>query len=117
MAVVVGDRLDKRDQVVAVDRTGSMMMRPSSSRTSTGWPSESRAAAMTEDGMRTAALLPHLLTTTRMMASACLWDAQTGGRTGRVNNVDTAASIRATEGSRRAPARHCDPYRIPHPIP
>jgi hypothetical protein len=39
-----------------------MMIRPPSSRTSTAWSTLSEAAAKTEAGIRTEALLPHFLT-------------------------------------------------------
>src|SRR5262245_36343358 len=47
----------------ALCRTGSMTIRPASSRTSTGSSSSSGIASITAAGMRTAALFPHFFTT------------------------------------------------------
>src|SRR5262249_7775204 len=47
----------------ALCRTGSMMIRPDSSRMSTGSSSSSGIASITAAGMRTAALFPHFFTT------------------------------------------------------
>src|SRR5260370_536026 len=60
------------ERVYSLRRTGSMTIRPHSSRTSTESSKRSLAACRTAAGMRTEALLPHFLTTALIGGTASL---------------------------------------------